>query len=378
MPEIKKTVSAAVSAVLFLVCCVLIAGMVFTMGTDEKPWEQLPKANLGSMTDYDMYISDLIAGAMDNVVPVKKIYRLAEDVTVAPEPDRELYGSSKDPMDAVETAEAAMELLEFEDIFWDPGKELKANSDVQWYLDETIFVLNWKQVINNVVYTFMEVKLAHPSQFRRYFVEDTFACPVQQTPSMMAASVKSVAAMSGDFYKFRKIGIVVYKGEFCRAGGEEVDSCFVDANGDLHFVRRGTLADDEAIIQYIEENDIQFSLSFGPTLIEDGELVVPDRYILGEIDDRYPRAAICQLGQCHYLMVTANAEGPGTTVPALRPFADVLYDMGIDNAYTLDGGQTCTIIINDKVINSVLTGRERYVSDIIYFATAIPEREEDV
>lgn len=378
MLKIKKTISAAVSAVLFLACCALIASMVFTMGTDEKPLEQLSKTGLGSMTDFDMYINSLAAGAMDNVVPVRKIYRLAEDITVAPEPDRELYSSSKDPMDAVETVEAAMELLEFEDIFWDPGKELMPNSDVQWYLDDSIFVLNWKQVINNVVYTFMEVKLAHPSQFRRYFANDTFAYPVQYTPSMMAASVKAVAAMSGDYYKFRPIGIVVYKGEFCRAGGDAVDSCFVDTNGDLHFVQHGTLADDEAIIQYIEENDIQFSLSFGPTLIEDGELVVPDRYILGEIDDKYPRAAICQLGECHYLMVTANAEGPGTTVPALRPFANSLYDMGIENAYTLDGGQTATIIINDKVINRVLTGRERYVSDIIYFATAIPEREEDV
>lgn len=373
-----KSKTAAVSVILFLVCLALILTMVFTMGTEEKTREQLPKVNLNSMTNFDTYIGKLTAGAMDQVPPIRKVYRLAEDVTVAPEPDRELYGSSNDPMDAVEIVENAKELLEFEDIFWDPDKELMVDSDVQWYLDETIFVINWKQVINYITYTFMEVKLAHPSQFRRYFAEDTFASPMQYTPSTMAASVKAVAAMNGDYYKFRQVGIVVYKGELCRAGGEAVDSCFVDTNGDLHFVQRGTLPDDEAITQYIEENDIQFSLSFGPTLIEDGELVFPDIYLLGEINDRYPRAAICQLGECHYLMVTANTEGPGTAVPTLRIFANSLYDMGIKNAYTLDGGQTATIIINDKVINRVLFNRERVVSDIIYFATAIPEREEDV
>ena len=373
-----KSKTAAVSVILFLVCLALILTMIFTMGTEEKTREQLPKANLSSMTSFDTYIGKLTAGAMDQVPPIKKVYRLAQDVTVAPEPDRELYGSSKDPMDAAEIVEKARELLEFEDIFWEPDKELMADSDVQWYLDETIFVINWKQVINQITYTFMEVKIAHPSQFRRYFAEDTFASPMQYTPSAMAASVKAVAAMNGDYYKFRQVGIVVYKGEFCRAGGGEVDSCFVDANGDLNFVQRGTLPDDEAIIQYIEENDIQFSLSFGPTLIEDGELVYPDIYILGEINDRYPRAAICQLGECHYLMVTANTEGPGIAVPTLRIFANALYDMGIKNAYTLDGGQTATIIINDKVINRVLFNRERVVSDIIYFATAIPEREEDI
>ena len=37
------------------------------------------------------------------------------------------------------------------------------------------------------------------------------------------------------------------------------------------------------------------------------------------------------------------------------------------------GGQTTTIVLNNEVINHVNYGSERKISDIIYFATAMPE-----
>ena len=38
-----------------------------------------------------------------------------------------------------------------------------------YYLDKTIFAVTWKQVVDGSVYTFSEVKIGHPSQFRRFF-----------------------------------------------------------------------------------------------------------------------------------------------------------------------------------------------------------------
>ena len=49
--------------------------------------------------------------------------------------------------------------------------------------------------------------------------------------------------------------------------------------------------------------------------------------------------------------------------------------MGVPKAYTLDGGQTAVMIFNGDLINSVEFGNQRAVSDIIYFATAIPEKQ---
>ena len=55
------------------------------------------------------------------------------------------------------------------------------------------------------------------------------------------------------------------------------------------------------------------------------------------------------------------------------PFAKNIAATGCDKAYTLDGGQTAVIAMNDQLMNAVLFGFQRKISDIIYFATAVPE-----
>ena len=53
-----------------------------------------------------------------------------------------------------------------------------------------------------------------------------------------------------------------------------------------------------------------------------------------------------------------------------------MYIKGCQKAYELDGGQTSILIMNGEAINHVDWGNERTMSDIIYFATAIPEDEQ--
>ena len=56
----------------------------------------------------------------------------------------------------------------------------------------------------------------------------------------------------------------------------------------------------------------------------------------------------------------------------VRQAADAMLRRGCEKAYTLDGGQTAVTILGGQLINPVQFGEERRVSDIIYFATAIP------
>lgn len=42
------------------------------------------------------------------------------------------------------------------------------------------------------------------------------------------------------------------------------------------------------------------------------------------------------------------------------------------NAYNLDGGSSSTIVLNNKKINALSSGKTRSVSDIIYFGTLQP------
>jgi len=48
----------------------------------------------------------------------------------------------------------------------------------------------------------------------------------------------------------------------------------------------------------------------------------------------------------------------------------------VTKAYALDGGQTCCTIFNGKLINRVQFNKERGTSDIIFFGSAVPEKQE--
>ena len=55
--------------------------------------------------------------------------------------------------------------------------------------------------------------------------------------------------------------------------------------------------------------------------------------------------------------------------------SEVIRTLPVKMAYCLDGGQTATVAMNGKVLNRLANGSQRYISDIIYFATALPEGE---
>ena len=123
----------------------------------------------------------------------------------------------------------------------------------------------------------------------------------------------------------------------------------------------------------VDEHNIRFSISFGPTLIKNGTLFTPRYYPIGENTGHYPRAALCQLGQCHYMVAIANSIPGYEKLPTLAKFGDCLLSKGITTAYTLDGGQTAVLAMNGEMINPVEYGSQRRISDIFYFATAVPD-----
>ena len=71
--------------------------------------------------------------------------------------------------------------------------------------------------------------------------------------------------------------------------------------------------------------------------------------------------------------MTINFEGPCQTTCTLAQAAKYLHAKGVENAYTLDGGQTSSMVFNGELVNRVDWGNERTMSDIIYFASAVPE-----
>ena len=112
-------------------------------------------------------------------------------------------------------------------------------------------------------------------------------------------------------------------------------------------------------------------------MVENGKNVVPASYPIGEITGNYTRASVCQKGKLHYLFVSTSSYMDYGLVQrqTLKQFADNLIELGAVNAYALDGGQTTVIAINGQLVTSPDYEAERQISDIIYFATALPDGE---
>ena len=141
----------------------------------------------------------------------------------------------------------------------------------------------------------------------------------------------------------------------------------------MKMTHHGELVTDEEIEQYLKDNDVVFGISFGPILVENGELQTIYSYPVGEIDSYYSRAAIAQKGERHYLLMTIGQEGNYERRCQINKAAELIFSKGVDSAYALDGGQTATMVMQGRTVNRVDWDEERTMSDIIYFATALPE-----
>ena len=322
---------------------------------------------------YNMFITNTLSEALDGVLAIKKVYWLNDDDLVAPEPNQSCFGTAKEPSEVLWLLDEAAELLDGQDTLFSADTPVWKDGTIHYYLDETILVIAWKEVWDDAVYNICEVKIADPSQFRRFLADGVYASGSKYVPTELARSVNAVLASNGDFYTFRNEGIIVYDGQLMRAKGWSMDSCLITGAGDMLMLHKRQVTEAAEMEALIQEHGVRFSISFGPILIENGEKVeIKHPYPVGEGDIGYNRAALCQRDTLHYYLVTACKEAPYESGTTLWQFQNVLDTLGCKSAYNLDGGQSATLIMNDKTINKVW---QRQVSDIIYFATAIPDGE---
>lgn len=305
----------------------------------------------------------------------KKEYRISDAAAAAPVPDETCYGEAASPAELQWLVDKAAELLDGQKLYFTTDVETYAESPVYYYMDETIFAITWKQVIHDTVFTFSEVKLMHPSQFRRYLTGGEFGSGILAKSTEMSQTVNAVVACSADFYAYRRKGITVTNGVVNKYIPGVPDNCYIDRNGDMILERKLDFADTAEAQAYVDEHNINFSLSFGPILVKDGEYSCPKGYILGEVHKQFPRAAICQMDTLHYLFAAANMDKHYWTPLTMEEFAQCIFETGCRQAYALDGGQTATVVMNNTLMNNVNYGSERLISDIIYFATAKPAGE---
>lgn len=241
-----------------------------------------------------------------------------------------------------------------------------------YYKDDTIEVHCWEDTYFGTPCWFAEIKIKHASQLRRQWSNGDYASKSYQYPSNMFKSSNGVAGMSADFYKHRNYGVIVQYGTvICNKvpNNQTLDVLTIDYDGNFTIWEAKELSDK---VKKDGADDIMLSFTFGPALVQDGKAVNKNHWKdqeLGMLSDYCGRAAIGQKGELHYLLCTAGSVGSSALTCDMM--ARVMEAEKCITAYNLDGGQSGTLMFNDRVYNKIAyNGIERAMSDIIYFASA--------
>lgn len=247
------------------------------------------------------------------------------------------------------------------------------------YQDDTITVKCWHENIKinkkTVTANFADITIAHPTQLRTAFAGGSYGTSKRLAATKIAAANNAVIAVNADFYNYRPEGVIVRQGTLYRNVGFNVDTLFIDADGNFSVVR-----DDEAIEgNYLKKHQISQTLVFGPVLVKDGKAVQVKNgkyysVVCGQHANN-PRTAIGQLGRLHYLLCTIDGRSKTSIGTSTNELAQVMADKKCLVAYNLDGGQSTSMVFKNRLYNAVSNGGERSITDIVYFASAIPESE---
>lgn len=321
---------------------------------------------------------ELSAEAVPTPTPEPEyVYRIPENSLVGMPPVPDGFYVSKDAGELASFLERddVRKLIGDRTLVWNAETERIPDTSVRWYFDETILCIVWQEVEAEAVGTFSEVIIADGSQLRRKISSDELWSFAFETTSQFAADTDAVLAFGGDFYYHgRACGIGFYQRELYRFEPKSCDTCWVTADGDLLFTYREQIMEEEAAKRFAEENDVLFTLVFGPVLIDEYRDVTPELYLWGETEDTYARAALGLMDRHHYLTMNINCGPVGTEyyhLATLRQATEAMMKKGCRKAYALDGGQTATTVFGGQLINPVQFGVEKEISDIIYFASAV-------
>ncbi len=210
-----------------------------------------------------------------------------------------------------------------------------------------------------------DVWVTDPSQLKTAFAEGTYGKNVKDATSDIAEDVDAILAINGDFYGARNSGYVIRNGVLYRSTSSGAEDLVIYEDGSFAIIDE----DEVTAEQLLADGAVQV-LSFGPALIEDGEIAVTQNEEVGKAMASNPRTAIGICGDGHYVFVVSDGRTDESEGLSLYELAEFLQELGVETAYNLDGGGSSTMVYQGEVINNPTTSgnsiKERSVSDIVY------------
>ena len=210
-----------------------------------------------------------------------------------------------------------------------------------------------------------DVIVSDASALKTALANNTYGRNITDTTSDMAEDNNAVLAINGDYYGARQGGYVIRNGNLYRNTSGDRDALVIKQNGEFEFVSEGETSAEELL-----QNGAYQVLSFGPVLLEDGEISVDENDEVGMAMASNPRTAIGYLGNNHYVFVVSDGRTSESAGLSLYELASFMKELGVADAYNLDGGGSSTMVFKGEIINNPTTNghsnKERSVSDIVY------------
>ena len=236
------------------------------------------------------------------------------------------------------------------------------NSDS--YEDENIKVTYTQYTTNGTTIHVADVQLSSAEYLKTAFAQDTYGKNVTEATSSIAEAHGAVLAINGDYYGVQEKGYVIRNGVVYRDKAGDSEVLCIYADGSMKIVDPSSVTAQELVDQGVWQ-----AFSFGPGLVEDGEISVSLNSEVGRAKASNPRTAIGIIDDLHYVFVVSDGRTDDSEGVSLYELASFMEQLGVQTAYNLDGGGSSTMVFRNQIINNPTGGfgnREREVSDIVY------------
>ena len=231
------------------------------------------------------------------------------------------------------------------------------------YQDENISVsIEEYRYLDTTVYV-ADVQVSSIDYLYAAMAQNAYGKNVTETTSAMAEENDAILAINGDYYGARNSGYVLRNGTLYRADASSYDQedLVIGTDGSFSVITEGSVS--------AADTDAWQIYSFGPALIEDGEISVGLDEEVGKAMASNPRTAVCEIEPLHYLFVVSDGRSDESEGLSLYELAQFLQSFGVTCAYNLDGGGSSTMVFMGEVINNPTTSgkhsKERSVSDAV-------------
>ena len=177
----------------------------------------------------------------------------------------------------------------------------------------------------------------------------------------MANRNNAIVALSGDWFLNHANGLAIRNGMVYRENlHRDQDVCVLYMDGTMETYLKG-----EVDLNYIYSKNPYHAWSFGPRLVEKGEIPTEFNTSVGSWN---PRSAVGYYEPGHYCFVTVDGRQEGYSYGLLmEDLAKLMYDLGCTTAYNLDGGMTAMMAYKGELYSRPCGGG-RQNTDILYIA----------